>query len=37
MKIIRLTDSGKATAAAISPDGNYVCMLDRTKESRAFV
>ena len=24
MKIIRLTDSGKATAAAISPDGNYV-------------
>jgi serine/threonine protein kinase/Tol biopolymer transport system component len=24
MKIMRLTDSGKATAAAISPDGNYV-------------
>src|SRR5204862_5485736 len=24
MKITRLTDSGKATAAAISPDGNYV-------------
>jgi len=24
MEIIRLTDSGKASAAAISPDGRYV-------------
>ncbi len=27
MKITRVTDSGKATAAAISPDGNYVAFV----------
>jgi len=35
MKITRLTDSGNATAAAISPDGNYVAYVreDEGKES----